>query len=76
MRRQRSNTPIKVTIENRNNQVTVMVLNMTTGTVIGSRSEATPTFTQVSYYYLQLGRDARYANRYFNGYMRNLKLWF
>lgn len=71
-----TNTPIKVTIENRNNQVSVTVLNMSTGSIIGSRSETTPTFTQVSYSYLQLGRDARYANRYFNGYMRNLKLWF
>lgn len=71
-----TNTPIKVTIENRNNQVSVTVLNMSTGTEIGSRSETTPTFTQVSYSYLQLGRDARYADRYFNGYMRNLKLWF
>lgn len=71
-----TNTPIKVTIENRNNQVAVTVLNMSTGSIIGSRSETTPTFTQVSYSYLQLGRDAKYANRYFNGYMRNLKLWF
>lgn len=71
-----TNTPIKVTIENRHNQVAVTVLNMSTGTEIGSRSETTPTFTQVSYSFLQLGRDARFANRYFNGYMRNLKLWF
>lgn len=71
-----TNTPIKVTIENRNNQISVSVVNLLTGTVIGSGTEATPTFTQVSYSYLQLGRDAKYANRYFNGYMRNLKLWF
>lgn len=71
-----TNTPIKVTIENRNNQIAVIVLDMSTGTVVGSNTETTPTFTQVSYSYLQLGRDARYANRYFNGYMRNLKLWF
>ncbi len=69
-------TPIKVTIENRNNQISVSVVNLLTGTVIGSGAEATPTFTQVSYSYLQLGRDARYSNRYFNGYIRNLKLWF
>lgn len=70
-----TNTPIKVIIENRNNQISVEVLNMTTGTIIGSGTESTPTFTQVSYSFLQIGRDARYSNRYFNGYMRNLKLF-
>ena len=70
------NTPIKVTIENINNQIAVTVLDMSTWTIVGNNTEATPTFTQVSYSYLQLGRDARYGDRYFNGYMRNLKIWF